>query len=151
MRALFSLKTVSTAAAGLAALLVFAAPAMAKQCVWNKGGFVVRVDWFNPGTVTSAKAADGYIEFAFAEQPVQTDVFPIAQGRCINRGKTAYTAVVSIYASLPFSRVVAYPDDWSEERRIDAGIQFVLTPSTTRWLDVWGGVDDPQHGPGGGI
>lgn len=151
MRTVFSLKTVITAATGLAALLAFAAPAMAKQCVWNKGGFVVRVDWFTPGTVTEKKAADGVLEYAFAEQPIQTDVFPIAQGRCIDRGKTTYQAVISIYGRAAVYRVIAYPADWSEERRIDAGIYRQQTPSTTRWLDIWGTMQDPATGPGGAL
>lgn len=50
---------------GLAALLglvvLGATPALAKQCVWNKAGFVLRVDWFKPGDFTIAQnPSDGF-------------------------------------------------------------------------------------------
>ncbi|BCW90370.1 hypothetical protein sos41_35380 [Alphaproteobacteria bacterium SO-S41] len=153
MRTLFSLKSIAAVAASLAALLVFAAPAMAKQCVWNKAGFVVRVDWFAPGSFTIAKGADGFDEYAFTQQPTQTDTFPLASGRCINRGTTQYDAVISA-CGLPTdhftSRVIAYPSDWPAESRLnDCSIFISATPSLTRWLDVWGTFWDPQTGPGG--
>lgn len=153
MRTLFSLKSIATVAAGLAALLVFAAPAMAKQCVWNKAGFMVRVDWFAPGSYTVATGPDGFNEYPFTQQPIQTDTFPLASGRCINRGTTQYEAVISacgVAQEFFSSRVVAYPSDWPSGSRLnDCSIFISATPSLTRWLDVWGTLYGPQTGPGG--
>jgi hypothetical protein len=133
----------------LAALSV--GPAEAKQCVWNKGGFVLRVDWMQPGTVSVGTGADGYSEFSFTDQPVQTDVIWSAQGRCIDRGPVQYEAVLSICGSIANSRVIAYPSHWPVDRRIDCAIWKSETPSTTRYLDIWGGLYNPASGAGGPI
>ena len=137
-------------ALGLVALS--AAPAMAKQCVWNKSGFVLRVDWFNPDTVSSTvNPSDGYREMTFTEQPVQTDVIWAASGRCIDRGPTTYWAILSACGGSFPMRVVSYPANWPETNRIDCAMFGMQIPSTTRYFDVWGPVWDPDFGDGGPI
>jgi hypothetical protein len=140
------------AALAVVGLGLTAMPAEAKQCVWNKGGFVLRVDWMKPGTVTAEPAgSDGHLEFSFTEQPVQTDVFPAAQGRCIDRGATQYETVLSICGRSTQDRVILYPSSWPEDQRINCGLWTKDTPSDKRYLDVWGGLYNPDRGPGGGI
>lgn len=143
-------------AVAAAALFVFAAPAMAKQCVWNKAGFTLRVDWFKPEAVLIEKnTADGFTEYAFSEQPVQTDAFPLASGRCIDRGKSQYIAVLSACGVVPDqykSRIMNFPREWSTDQRPNGcAIFHAEKTSTSRWLDVWGTLFDPKTGGGGGI
>lgn len=128
------------------------AGALAKQCVYNAGGYALRVDWFAPQdlglvaieghhhrmycpnasgnswcndinskrknqTIKQLSVANGkivlptanaegpsrsaepdvnkFILKASGEAPVQTDIFPIGQGRCIGRPGGPYTAVIS--------------------------------------------------------
>lgn len=126
-------------------------PAEAKQCVWNKGGFVLRIDWFEPDAVTWTTAADGFLEFSFSDQPAQTDVIWAGNGRCINRKPIQYYAVLSMCGGSYPSRVVDYPDVWPVESRIDCALNAVVTPSFDRWWDVWGPIWEPQSGEGGPI
>jgi hypothetical protein len=146
-----------TAGAALALFALSATPAEAKQCIWNKAGFVLRVDWFKPGTVTTTQSTDTNAwgvrttDYSFAEQPVQTDVIWAASGRCIDRGPTQYQAVLSICGALKHTRVIAYPPEWPESNRIDCSIWEIQTPSTTRYLDIWGTTGVPASGPGGAI
>jgi hypothetical protein len=113
---------------------------------------VIRVDWFKPGTVTwTTNPTDNYIEFSFTEQPVQTDSIWSASGRCINRGTTQYLALVSICGANYNNRVVAYPPEWPESNRIDCSIWKALTPSLTRYLDVWGTIFEAASGDGGPV
>jgi hypothetical protein len=137
------------AAAMLALFGLSATPAEAKQCIWNKGGFVLRVDWFKVGTIIHQVAADGAVEFTFTEQPVQTDSIWSGSGRCINRGNVQYQALLSVCGGTYNSRVVSYPPEWPETNRIDCNINAIAAPSLTRYLDVWGPVWDVQSGPGG--
>ena len=124
-------------------------PAEAKQCIWNKGGFVLRIDWFAPEAISTNLAADGFQEFSFSDQPAQTDVIWSGNGRCINRGSVQYAAVLSICGSNFKARVVQYPDVWPVDSRIDCSIYAVVSPGVTRWLDVWGALWQPETGEGG--
>jgi hypothetical protein len=143
--------------AGLSAFS--ATPALAKQCVWNKGGYVLRVDWFNPGAMTwTENTADpdpvtrlSRFDLRFTEQPVQTDWVHLATGACIDRGPTQYWAILSICGYIGRYRVVEYPSNWPVTNRFNCGIWQTVTPSTTQYLDTWGGFGNPQSGPGGGI
>jgi hypothetical protein len=138
-------------ALGLSA--VSATPAMAKQCVWNKGGFVLRVDWFRYTDIEQSAYSPGRPkEYALLDQPIQTDVFATAQGRCISRGSTQYTAVLSICGLNSSSiEIVGMPDEWPEDQRISCPVWTVLRPSTSRYLDVWGTVFEPASGEGGSV
>ena len=145
---------------GLAALLglvvLGATPALAKQCVWNKAGFVLRVDWFKPGGFTVAQnPSDGFNEYSFLQQPTQSNVLLAPSGRCIDRGPDAYVAVLSMCGTDPsfnLSRVVLYPADWPQDNRLtDCSIFLSIQPSTTRYLDVWGWMFEPKTGEGGPI
>jgi hypothetical protein len=133
-------------------LSAFAAPASAKQCVWNKGGYVMRVDWFAPGDFTMAvNPNDGAEEYTFTVQPIQTDKIWSGSGRCIDRGDTEYWALLSICGASFNTRVLDYPDTWPESRRIDCSIHTFMTPSLTQYLDAWGPVWAPEYGNGGAI
>ena len=143
--------------AAVLGLVAFSAtPALAKQCVWNKAGFVLRVDWFAPEDYTVAtNPTDQFNEYTFLVQPIQTDVIWAPGGRCIDRGSTQYNAVLSACGTDPSfygSRVVQYPSNWTEDRRLaDCSIFLSTTPSLTRYLDVWGWMFQPETGPGGAI
>ena len=106
-------------AVAIAVLMGAAASAEAKQCVWNKGAFVLRVDWFTPGSVQYKVAqfdAAGSVlaggaktrrDYSFWSKPVQTDIFPAAQGRCIDKSgtyDTFKTLVLSSATSSPLHR-----------------------------------------------
>ena len=137
-------------AAALIAILVGAGPAEAKQCVWNKGGFVLRIDWFEPNAISWANNPnDGFLEFSFTDQPAQTDVIWAGNGRCINRKPIQYYALLSVCGGSYPSRIVAYPPNWPESSRIDCSIWAVQIPSKSRYLDVWGPVWNPESGEGG--
>lgn len=143
---------VLTIVLGLGLSAFAAAPASAKQCIWNNGGFVLRVDWFEPGTFTMERnAADGADEYTFLDQPIQTDTIYAPGGRCIDRGPTQYFALISICGGSFNSRVVAYPDNWPQGRRISCSIHTFMTPSMSRYMDAWGPVWAPEYGDGGPI
>lgn len=148
-------------AAFTAWLSIFSAtPAQAKQCIWNKGAYVLRVDWFVPGHATMTRNnedKDGfgraYQEWRFIKQPIQTDWVHMNTGSCIDRAHPQYLfeAVLSICGGSRASRVVEYPNDWPVTNRINCNIWKGVTPSSTRYLDTWGGVLNPSSGDGGGI
>jgi hypothetical protein len=65
-----------------------------KQCVWNKSGVVLKVQWFNPNDIK--RDVKGNVPYVRKDaKPVQTDVFPVAQGRC-REGSPLSVAVLSI-------------------------------------------------------
>ena len=73
--------------------------AEAKQCVWNKAGFILEVHWYKPGDILYDQKGEFYIRpTGSRNQPVpaaQLDVFPVAQGRCWE-GKEQMTAILGI-------------------------------------------------------
>ena len=111
-------------------------PRFIKQCVWNKGAFVLRVDWFKPGTVTwTENPSDQILEWSFSEQPVQTDSIWAASGRCIDRGATQYVAVLSVCGAALKTRIVSYPPDWPETNRMrctPAGRALAASPGPAK-------------------
>ena len=121
--------------AAVLALVAFSAtPALAKQCVWNKAGFLLRVDWFSPGAYSVAyNPASDLNEYVFLTQPVQTDVIWAPGGRCINRGSTQYDAVLSMCGVDPNftnNRIIEYPEEWTPDQRLnDCSIFAATTPS----------------------
>ncbi len=71
-------------AAGM--LAATAGVANAKQCVWNKSGFLLRVLWYTPShsIIYSKSRKTGKVTFHMKKNAklVQRDVFPTMQGRC---------------------------------------------------------------------
>ena len=49
------------AAAVAAAMLAFSPSAEAKQCVWNKAGFILEVHWYNQGDVLYDDKGEFYV------------------------------------------------------------------------------------------
>lgn len=54
-----------------------------KQCIWNKSGFVLKAEWYAPGTLVDYDAINKKYVLNNSTSK-QVDVFPTAQGRCIN-------------------------------------------------------------------
>jgi hypothetical protein len=77
----------------VAVLSLAASPAAAKQCVWNKGWFVLKVRWYEPDALTLEAGKEPLLRSD--AQPVQIDEFPAAQGRCLERDEAHY-AVLSV-------------------------------------------------------
>jgi hypothetical protein len=77
------------------ALLTFAQGAEAKQCVWNKAGFVLKLEWYRKDQVVynadqfNPEKFD-YANYRFRGDPVQVDQFPVAQGRCNERSENLW-------------------------------------------------------------
>ena len=80
--------------------------ASAKQCIWNKGGYVLDVRWFKPADLRFSNTAyagspvhssdiNNYMTISGLRPPVQVDQFPVAQGRCTNTDEVL-TAVISV-------------------------------------------------------
>jgi hypothetical protein len=146
----------AVAAAFAAGLSAFAAtPAEAKQCVWNKGGFTLRVDWFqsNDLEIQPGGAANGQTAYHLMAQPVQSDTITTASGRCISRGGQQYTALFSIcgLANGTSHEIQTMPDEWPADQRIGCPVWKQAMPSTSRYMDVWGTVWSPQSGNGGPV
>ncbi|QQS55415.1 MAG: hypothetical protein IPM89_06345 [Candidatus Competibacteraceae bacterium] len=80
-------------------LAAFVSVAQAKQCVWNKAGFILEVHWYKPGDVLYDEKGEFYIRTTGNNHkpvaPAQLDVYPVAQGRCWE-GKEQMTAVLAI-------------------------------------------------------
>ncbi|MEL6744671.1 MAG: hypothetical protein AAFO68_04280 [Pseudomonadota bacterium] len=95
--------------------------AEAKQCVWNKAGFVLRVEWYQTGQVF--RDTKGTLYTRPNARPTQTDVFPIAQGRCLNRN-TPHVAILKIEGQ-----------EW-----VKKGLQIGLTTATAVGAGIAGAV-----------
>lgn len=65
----------------LTAVAAVSSAAEAKQCIWNKAGFILKVQWYTPGTKIDFNSVSD--EYYITSSPIQTDVFPLGQGRCI--------------------------------------------------------------------
>jgi hypothetical protein len=80
-------------------LAASAGVADAKQCIWNKAGFVLKVRWYEPADLIGYKAdAKGDVVIEQRKDPVQIDQWPTAQGRCttgVNESKKL-TAVLEV-------------------------------------------------------
>lgn len=143
-------------------------PAFAKQCVWNKAGFILNVSWVAPnGNVA------------------RIDSIPLAQGTCTGEDdKTIYTAVLSIKdggladavtrgaiyaAATAIGAAVTVGSGGAMSAAGAGGAAYVAVladkgipnpaqvfwtgvPSQDgHWLDVWGTIWNPQVGQGAKI
>lgn len=87
----------------LVAIGITASPssdANAKQCVWNKGGYILKARWYNSADIVATVDENGDYKAAIEPdaQPVQVDQWPVAQGRC-TRGENEnkdLTVVLSV-------------------------------------------------------
>lgn len=77
----------------VAVLSLVAPPADAKQCIWNKGWFILKVRWYEPDALILKPGREPLLRSD--TRPVQVDQFPAAQGRCLVRGESHY-AVLSV-------------------------------------------------------
>jgi hypothetical protein len=140
----------------IAALALTAAPAMAKQCVWNKGGFTLRVDWFhaNDLEIQPGGAANGQTAYHLMAQPVQSDTMTTALGRCISRGGEQFVALLSIEGlnNGTSHEIKTWPQEWPKDQRPSyRSVWKHAMPSTANYLDVWGTIWSPQSGNGGPV
>jgi len=74
--------------------------AQAKQCIWNKAGFILRARWYNKQDVITYRDSSGRVALGIRQgaRHVQLDEWPIGQGRC-TRGANAnkeLTVVLSV-------------------------------------------------------
>lgn len=79
---------------------VTSTPAQAKQCIWNKAGFILRARWYRNNDIITYRDSAGNLATGVRQgaRHVQLDEWPIGQGRC-TRGANAnrqLTAVLSI-------------------------------------------------------
>jgi hypothetical protein len=88
----------------LGALVGAAGSADAKQCVWNKAGFILEVHWYKQGDILYDEKGEFYVRpqegtggktAPTPVKPVQYDVYPVAQGRCYE-GSDQLIAVLAI-------------------------------------------------------
>jgi hypothetical protein len=138
-------------------LSVLANPVLAKQCVWNKAGFILDVTWTHNG------------------QFVRRDRIPTAQGTCSD-DNVQYGVILSIVGGQvadAFTRgalvgavsLLGSVVPGTGTTAAAAGASTVLQrfipdpkniiysgiPGSHRYLDVWGTIWNPQTGPGGPI
>ena len=155
---------------------IFTSPAEARQCVWNKAGFVTGVSWFRKGDFANGAIKEG-------TKPVQVDIFPIGQGKCqrtdeellaviacmqcdkINTGVNilasatigaagtiacAATAGAGCPAAIPLATIAisALAAGGGQFLPETTSVVYIGTPPNDVWLDVWGTAWDPQTGRG---
>lgn len=76
--------------------------ANAKQCVWNKSGFVLKVLWYTPSNaiIYSKNRKTGKVHYKIRKTTkwVQKDIIPSFQGRCTRgrRAKATLGAVLEV-------------------------------------------------------
>lgn len=157
---------------------ISAGGANAKQCIWNKGGFVLKARWYNREDINVVRNRDGTYSIIMKQyaKPIQQDQWPIAQG-CCTRGAHAHRSlrvILSIAGAEAWntegakidSRIlgpsainnailrknpdVYLPAGWTSFTDTTA-IFYVGDPSTASYLDVWGTIWKPATGPGGPI
>lgn len=84
---------VMTALMAFGAMFGWAGGAEARQCVWNKGWFVLNVKWYDPDALVVVNRLDGGkdVQVVGNARPLAEDQFPAAQGRCFThpQGKRA--------------------------------------------------------------
>jgi hypothetical protein len=125
--------------------------ALAKQCIWNKAGFILDITWVHNDVV------------------VRTDERIVGTGVCANDGDgTDYTIILSIkdaelaralsgVAVTTAGSVLGIPgagaiysatiDQLTKLGVLSAkSIFYVGTPEQDRYLDVWGTIYSPQTG-----
>jgi len=78
----FTRSTFVAAAAAVGLVAASAGAAEAKQCVWNKAGFVMKVAWYPKDTVFVHDEENH--KFYVSGKPTKVDTIPLAQGSCIN-------------------------------------------------------------------
>ena len=94
------------AAAVAASFALTPTGAHAKQCIWNKGSYVLDVRWYRPADLVLYNTDPGPggtgdwvlrndLSINAERPPVKVDRFPVAQGRC-NDTNEALTAVISV-------------------------------------------------------
>lgn len=175
----FLKKAACCALLGLGLVFSTGGAAEAKQCVWNKGWFALRVQWYNQSDLVYLDDQLGLREGA---KHVQWDEFPAAQGRCIDRGDTVYVAVLSVIGgefAAGFAKgfigtltavggaAACVATGGTTCPVVVAGVTSVVspalsaipngkevfaitTPPTDVYVDVWGSVWDPQWAAVGG-
>jgi len=152
----------------VAAISLSSQPAFAKQCVWNKAGFILNVTWVDPnGNVA------------------RVDSIPLAQGTCTGEDDTTqYTAILSIkdgrladavtrgavFAAAAAAGVLVTVGSGGTATAAGVGgaafiaelankgipdpsqVFWTGVPSQDgHWLDVWGTIWSPQVGQGAKI
>jgi len=117
----------------------------AKQCIWNKAGFVLNIAWILNGQV------------------VRTDQRALGQGVCANDGDgTNYTIILSVVGGeladlstrlgiTVVGTLIRVPGLGLAGLAIPnpKGVFYVGVPEQDRYLDVWGTIWNPQTGYGG--
>lgn len=84
-----ALKFTALSAVACASMVVASTTtAHAKQCIWNKGGYVLNASWYRSENVMYTRSANGDYSLILVGDPVQEDQWPVAQGRC-TRGSLA--------------------------------------------------------------
>jgi hypothetical protein len=144
------LKTLTTSMVVIMAI-AYSCSALAKQCIWNKAGFVLDISWIHKNKV------------------VRTDERTVGTGVCANDGDgTDYTIILSIkdaklaralsgLAITAAGTALGIPGggaivNFTIGQLTELGVLsaesifYVGTPEQDRYLDVWGTIYSPQTG-----
>jgi hypothetical protein len=188
----------------LTGTLFMTTEAVAKQCVFNKGGYVLHVHWYHKGdlnfgyrTIGNTRETD---QITNSRAPAKAEAVTAGFGSCNDTDEvmiallsipacghvkfsdgawqlctrdevfSRYTVItpgaplLAIDRSSGHADFVSFSDWWAQAfhgylllRSYEEGtnqpgsIVLITPPSTTQYLDFWGGVQDVQWGPGGPI
>lgn len=142
------------------------------QCIWNKAGFVLNIAWIKNGqvvrndviptgqgncsddqgydvclSIVGGEIADWVTKASVAAVAIALGV---ATGGILTAGMAAGTAATGITAAT--AGTAAFASQLGMRGIPDPkGVFYYGTPSTDRYLDVWGTIWDPQTGTGGPI
>ena len=148
--------SVKLVASTLFSLMLFANPVLAKQCIWNKAGFILDVAWVYDTVVYGTDQillgqgtcieGDGYDVILSI---VGGDVADSIAAGAITGALTALGAVFGgpTNAAIAAGAASMLNDYIPEPQNI-----FYTGPTSSQYyLDVWGTIWDPQVGDGGPI
>lgn len=140
-------------------------PALARQCVWNKAGFVLNVQWLLSGQVVASRDiawGNGYCSptddreytvMLSAVGAIVADVFMKGMIMVAGAGLGAVTGGAGMAAALAVAAATSAANfAASKGLKVPDGAFYIGIPSQDNYLDVWGTVWDPQaHNVGGRI
>jgi len=138
-----------------AAASVFS-PAFAKQCIWNKAGFILNISWIQNGNIVRKN------QISLGQGNCSDDNFNYTVVLSIKDGKLAsdFARVFATAAAAALGVVegpAAAGGAVGLAALADKGIPdaqeifYTGVPRSDRYLDVWGTVWSPQTGYGGPI
>jgi hypothetical protein len=143
----------------LATASLYSEPAFAKQCIYNKAGFVLSVTWIKPSKEVYKTENLSYGQSSCSPDEAKDYIaaLSIVGGKLAN--SVTQGTINTLLNVLNTATADAAEDDIKKiKEEIDAslpekdGLFWSGIPSTDKkYLDVWGTIWSPQTGPGGNI